>query len=113
MKYALGLVFVILLFFSFILFWPTNEIDIDRLEKQNTSSENTQDEILDSSSIEVNDEDRYESMKSEYNVLDKERRMLKQRLARLKHNMWGLKFEKPTPLRRPRGRSCGGRTITT
>ena len=96
MKYALGLVFVILLFFCFILFWPTNEIDTDRLEKQNTSSENTQDEILDSSSIEVNDEDRYESMKSEYNLLDKERRMLKQRLARLKHNMWGLKFEKNT-----------------
>ena len=96
MKYALGLVFVILLFFCFILFWPTNEIDTDRLEKQNTSSENTQDEILVSSSIEVNDEDRYESMKSEYNLLDKERRMLKQRLARLKHNMWGLKFEKNT-----------------
>ena len=33
-------------------------------------------------------------MLAEYKVLEKERRALKQRLARLKHYMWGLKFEK-------------------
>ena len=33
-------------------------------------------------------------MTSEYKVLEKERGVLKQRLARLKHHMWGLKFEK-------------------
>ena len=33
-------------------------------------------------------------MTSEYKLLEKERGVLKQRLARLKHHMWGLKFEK-------------------
>jgi hypothetical protein len=94
MKYVLGLVSGALLFFCFILFWPANENNPDSLEKQNVSSEISQDEILASEPVNINDEDRYEAMKSEYKILEKERRLLKQRLARLKHSMWGLKFEK-------------------
>ena len=43
---------------------------------------------------EKSDDQRNEIMLAEYKVLEKERRALKQRLARLKHYMWGLKFEK-------------------
>tara|TARA_B100000959_G_C14888415_1_gene585600 strand:+ start:97 stop:561 length:465 start_codon:yes stop_codon:yes gene_type:complete len=96
MRYALGLVLVALLFFFFILFWPTKENNINRSKEQNFSSEISEDEILLSEAINKNDEDRYEAMKSEYKTIEKERRVLKQRLARLKHNMWGLKFKKNT-----------------
>jgi len=96
MRYALGLVMVALLLFFFILFWPTNENNISRSKEKNFSSEMSEDEILISEPINKNDEDRYEAMKSEYKIIEKERRSLKQRLARLKHNMWGLKFEKNT-----------------
>ena len=94
MRYALGLVLAALLFFFFILFWPTKENSINSLKEENFSSEISEDEILVSEPINKNDEDRYEAMKSEYKIIEKERRALKQRLARLKHNMWGLKFEK-------------------
>ena len=94
MRYALGLVLAALLFFFFILFWPTRENNIDSSKEQNFSSEISEDEILASEPINKSDEDRYEVMKSEYKIVEKERRVLKQRLARLKHNMWGLKFEK-------------------
>ena len=94
MRYALGLVLAALLFFFFILFWPTKENSINSLKEENFSSEISEDEILVSEPINKNDEDRYEAMKSEYKIIEKERRALKQRLARLKHYMWGLKFEK-------------------
>ena len=94
MRYSLGLVLAALLFFFFILFWPTKENNIISSKEQNFSSEISEDEILASEPINKSDEDRYEVMKSEYKIVEKERRVLKQRLARLKHNMWGLKFEK-------------------
>ena len=94
MKYALGLVSAALLLFCFILFWPANENNTDSLEKQNTSLETSQNEVLALETINKNNEDRYEAMKSEYKILEKERRVLIQHLARLKHSMWGLKFEK-------------------
>ncbi len=96
MRYTLGLVFIALLFFCFILFWPEDENNTDSLEKQNVSSEMPQDKISASDSIDKSDENRHEAMNSEYKILEKERRVLKQRLARIKHNMWGLKFEKNT-----------------
>ena len=96
MRYALGLVLAALLFFFFILFWPTKENSINSLKEENFSSEISEDGILVSEPINKNDEDRYEAMKSEYKIIEKERRALKQRLARLKHNMWGLKFKKNT-----------------
>ena len=82
MKYVLSLVFIVLICFCFILFWPANEVD-------------TVNSISSTSNlIANNDDERNEIMTSEYKVLEKERRVLKQRLARLKHHMWGLKFEK-------------------
>ena len=96
MRYALGLVLAALLFFFFILFWPTKENSINSLKEENFSSEISEDEILVSEPINKNDEDRYEAMKSEYKIIEKERRALKQRLARLKHYIWGLKFKKNT-----------------
>ena len=82
MKRVLGLVFIVLICFCFILFWPANEVD-------------TVNSISSTSNlIANNDDERNEIMTSEYKVLEKERGVLKQRLARLKHHMWGLKFEK-------------------
>ena len=82
MKHVLGLVFIVLICFCFILFWPANEVD-------------TVNSISSTSNlIANNDDERNEIMTSEYKVLEKERGVLKQRLARLKHHMWGLKFEK-------------------
>tara|TARA_B100001250_G_C19745490_1_gene765107 strand:+ start:285 stop:761 length:477 start_codon:yes stop_codon:yes gene_type:complete len=97
MRYALVLVSTALIFFCFIFFWPSNENNIISMERQSISpetSEKSQNETLASEEINRNDEERYEAMKYEYKILEKERRILKQRLARLKHNMWGLKFEK-------------------
>ena len=82
MKHVLGLVFIVLICFCFILFWPANEAD-------------TVNSISSTPNLIVNnDDERNEIMTSEYKVLEKERGVLKQRLARLKHHMWGLKFEK-------------------
>jgi len=94
MRYALGFVSVALVFFCFILFWPGNKNNTNNSEGQNTTSEIFQDETLGSEQNNINDENRYETMKSEYKILEKERRILKQHLALLKHSMWGLKFDK-------------------
>ena len=94
MRYSLGLVLAALLFFFFILFWPTKENNIISSKEQNFSSEISEDGILVSEPINKSDEDRYEAMKSEYKTIEKERKALNQRLAGLKHYMWGLKFEK-------------------
>jgi len=98
MKHVLGLVFIVLICFCFILFWPTNEADTVNIniENRNIFSEGKPKQIISSTPnlIVNNDDERNEIMTSEYKVLEKERGVLKQRLARLKHHMWGLKFEK-------------------
>ena len=57
MRYALGLVLAALVFFFFILFWPTKENNINSLKEENFSSEISEDEILASEPINKNDED--------------------------------------------------------
>ena len=98
MKNVLGLVFIVLICFCFILFWPANEADtVDiSIENQNIFSEEKSKQSISSTPnlIANNNDERYEIMTSEYKVLEKERGILRQRLARLKHHMWGLKFEK-------------------
>ena len=98
MKYVLSLVFIVLICFCFLLFWPTNEVDTVNIniENRNIFSEGKPKQIISSTPnlIVNNDDERNEIMTSEYKVLEKERGVLKQRLARLKHHMWGLKFEK-------------------
>ena len=98
MKYALGLVFIALICFCFILFWPANEADTVNIniENRNIFSDGEPKQSISSTPnlTANNDDERNEIMTSEYEVLKKERGALKQRLARLKHHMWGLKFEK-------------------
>ncbi len=94
MKYLLGLVITVLIVTCFILFWPTGDINNDNVGIQNSSSETIQSQIANLDPTEKSDDQRNEIMLAEYKVLEKERRALKQRLARLKHYMWGLKFEK-------------------
>ena len=94
MRYLLGLVITVLIVTCSILFWPTGDINNDNVGIQNSSSETIQSQVANSDPIEKSDDQRSEIMLAEYKVLEKERRVLKQRLARLKHYMWGLKFEK-------------------
>ena len=94
MRYLLGLVITVLIVTCFILFWPTGDINNDNVGIQNSSSETIQSQIANLDPTEKSDDQRNEIMLAEYKVLEKERRALKQRLARLKHYMWGLKFEK-------------------
>jgi len=94
MRYLLGLVITVLVVTCFILFWPTGDINNDNVGIQNSSSETIQSQIANLDPTEKSDDQRNEIMLAEYKVLEKERRALKQRLARLKHYMWGLKFEK-------------------
>ena len=94
MRYLLGLVITVLVVTCFILFWPTEDTNNDNAGIQNSSSETIQSQIANLDPTEKSDDQRNEIMLAEYKVLEKERRALKQRLARLKHYMWGLKFEK-------------------
>ena len=94
MRYLLGLVITVLIVTCFILFWPTGDINNDNVGIQNSSSETIQSQIANLDPTEKSDDQRNEIMHAEYKVLEKERRGLKQRLARLKHYIWGLKFEK-------------------
>ena len=91
---TLGLVLVTLVFFGFNLFWPTSEEMIPTKEMSyEVYGGGDQSQSISSAKDQSGDE-RHELMKIEYEVLEKQRRMLKQRLARLKHSMWGLEFEK-------------------
>ena len=91
---TIGVVLVTLVFFGFNLFWPASE--------EMTPTKETLNEVYGggdqiqsiSSAKDQSDDERHELMKIEYEVLEKQRRVLKQRLARLKHSMWGLEFEK-------------------
>ena len=94
MRFLLGLVITVLIVTCFILFWPTGDINNDNVGIQNSSSETIQGQIANLDPTEKSNDQRNEIMLAEYKVLQKERRALKQRLARLKHYMWGLKFEK-------------------
>ena len=94
MRYLLGLVITVLIVTCSILFWPTGDINNDNVGIQNSCSETIQSQIANLDPTEKSDDQRNEIMLAEYKVLEKERRALKQRLARLKHYMWGLKFEK-------------------
>ena len=93
MRLILVLVLSTLVLFSIILFWPSDEVG-DLEENISGQSILLDDmEVSDKNSENINDEQRHELMKLEYDVLEKERRVLKQRLGRLKHHMWGMKFE--------------------
>jgi len=99
-----GLIIAILIIFGLRLFWPSAESDVSEapLKEEMNDATNDQVKILevteegnDSSSQELNaagDDERTILMTAEYEILQQERRKLKRHLARLKHDMWGLKF---------------------
>jgi hypothetical protein len=101
MKAMVGLVIAILIIFSLKLFWPSNQTGVsdvslnEDMNEQDVISETStvQD---DSSSLKLNapsDDEKVKQMTAEYETLEKERKILKRHLARLKHDMWGLKFD--------------------
>jgi cell shape-determining protein MreC len=106
MKVMVGLIIVILIIFSFRLFWPSTEFGVSEvpLKEEMNEAKNKQVKISevtteenDSSSQELNtasDDERTRLMKVEYEILLQERKKLKRQLARLKHDMWGLKFSR-------------------
>lgn len=103
MKAMVGLVIAILIIFSLNLFWPSNQTDVNNVTvEENTNQQDTikveveESEVEDDSALQTlntpSDDEKIELMTSEYEILEKERKQLKRRLARLKHDMWGLKF---------------------
>jgi cell shape-determining protein MreC len=106
MKAMVGLIIAILIVFGLRLFWPSTESGVSEvsIKKEMNDSKNEQVEMLevtteetDSSSQELNatsDDERTRLMKAEYEILEQERKKLKRHLARLKHDMWGLKFSR-------------------
>ncbi len=87
-------VIVTLVFFGFNLFWPTSD-EIRPIKETLNDVHDRGDQSQSISSLkDQSDDERHELMKIEYEILEKQRRVLKQRLARLKHSMWGLEFEK-------------------
>ncbi len=104
MKAMVGLIIAILVVFGLRLFWPSTESGVSEvsIKEEMNASKNVQAEILEvrieennSSSQELNapsDDERTKLMTTEYEILQQERKKLKRHLARLKHDMWGLKF---------------------
>lgn len=95
MKTTMGLVIAILIISILTLFWP------DSLEEQSNSStvvssvsDNATKTVpaMTAKSEPTGPEQRAEQMKSEYELLEQARKDLKRLLARLKHEMWGMKF---------------------
>ncbi|MCZ6804647.1 MAG: hypothetical protein O7D86_12145 [Proteobacteria bacterium] len=100
MKAMVGLVIVILIIFSVTLFWPSSQPDVSNVSLNENANEQ---EVMSgvspgqdkSSSMDLNapsDDEKIKLMTAEYEILKKTRKKLKSRLARLKHDMWGLKF---------------------
>lgn len=98
MKSMVGLVIAVLLLFIVTLFWPSSSNDHDdkgsvpSISEENkvaSSASGTEQVTVDESS---EADDKAAQMKAEYEILEQERRELKRYLARLKHEIWGMKF---------------------
>ncbi len=106
MKAMVGFIFAILIVFGLRLFWPSTGSGVSEmpLKEEMNDAKNEQVEILgvvteenDSPSQALNapsDDERTKLMTAEYEILQQERKKLKRHLARLKHDMWGLKFSR-------------------
>jgi len=100
MKAMVGLIIAILIIFSLKLFWPSSQPDVGNVSLN--KNKNEQDVISETSKIQDNslsldlkipsDDEKIKLMTAEYEILKKARNKLRRRLARLKHDMWGLKF---------------------
>ena len=100
MKAMVGLVILLLVVFTLVLFWPSEQESEMMLSSNEAGSEiendvlvsNPQNEVLPLDENLPGDELRTQLMKAEYDKLAKARTNLKRRLGRLKHELWGLKF---------------------
>ena len=97
MKAMVGLVIAILVLFIINLFWPADMIGVNEAQVTQKGAEQTTttNEVIDLP-VELNqpnDDEKVKLMTAAYEVLEDGRKKLKRRLSRLKHEMWGLKFE--------------------
>jgi hypothetical protein len=100
MKAMVGLVIAILIIFTVNLFWPSGQTGDSNLSLKQDITEQGVSAEADTHEVDVSlsglnppsDDEKVKLMTAEYEILDKERKSLKRRLSRLKHEMWGLKF---------------------
>lgn len=101
MKAMVGVVVTILVIFSVVLFWPSSSLNDSSPTTTNEKKTSNEAEIVSDKedskpkAIELNtpaDDLRLAQMEAEYKILERARRDLKQQLARLRYEMWGLKF---------------------
>ena len=104
MKAMVGLVIAILIIFIANLFWPSNQandrklsLKQDIIEQGEISEDTTNRDVILTTDLNVpSDDEKIKLMTAEYEILEKERKNLKRRLSRLKHDMWGQKFAPET-----------------
>ena len=104
MKAMVGLVIAILIIFLANLFWPSNQASDrklsliqDSIEQGESIEDATNRNVILSSDLNApSDDEKIKLMTAEYEILEKERKNLKRRLSRLKHDMWGQKFAPKT-----------------
>ncbi|MCG8379716.1 MAG: hypothetical protein MI865_09615 [Proteobacteria bacterium] len=100
MKATVILVIFILLIFGFSLFWPADEINLsekvsEKKDRQSIAAvdysqlQETVAVVSDSAST---DDEKIVRMTAKYEELEKNRKKLKRRLARIRHEIWGLEF---------------------
>lgn len=91
-----GLIVAILIIFSLRLFWPSTQSgmsEVSENEQPEISEENgSLSEKLNISDDSLAEDERTRLMTAEYEILVQARKELKRHLARLRHDMWGLKF---------------------
>lgn len=96
MKAMVGLIVAILIIFSLRLFWPSTQSgmsEVSENEQPEISEENgSLSEKLNISDDSLAEDERTRLMTAEYEILVQARKELKRHLARLRHDMWGLKF---------------------
>lgn len=92
------LIVLLLLIFSWNLFIkgsdePMNE-NVSVIEDNQVQPEinDNDEEVIEVVTDEISDEERVARLKAEYELLETERKNLKRRLAKLKHEMWGVEF---------------------
>lgn len=105
MKTMVGLIIAILIIFSYRLFWPSTEPELNHDNEMNVVDgiEPENNEIVETNSVKEDlspsqrlsipsDENKRKLMVAEYEILEQARNKLKKHIALLKHQMWGLKF---------------------
>ncbi len=94
MRVMAGLVVAVLIIFTMNLFWPSNKADDGHSAADKESAVVAITERNDVS-VDLNapsDDAEVTLMMAEYAILEQGRHNLKRRLARLRHEIWGLKF---------------------